>query len=46
MEDEECAEMQKEELEVLHSIYEGDSSFTVLSNAKLQYKFGDKNSTR
>ncbi len=37
---------QEEELEVLKSIYEGDQAFAVVSESRLQYKFGDDGSSR
>eukprot|EP00088_Acartia_fossae_P046594 TRINITY_DN5034_c0_g1_i2.p1 TRINITY_DN5034_c0_g1~~TRINITY_DN5034_c0_g1_i2.p1 ORF type:complete len:195 (-),score=55.25 TRINITY_DN5034_c0_g1_i2:262-846(-) len=37
----ENAELQEEELEVLKSIYEGDSNYTSQSNTRHQYKYGE-----
>merc|ERR1719454_986999 len=37
--DEECQVIQNEELEVLNSIYEGDSNFIQLGNNTFQYKY-------
>ncbi|XP_060076000.1 RWD domain-containing protein 4-like [Ylistrum balloti] len=39
-----CQEQQEEELEVLHSIYEGDESFKEVNPTTFQYKFGDEGS--
>ena len=33
-----CEELQEEELEVLRSIYDGDTNFTVLNDKTFQYK--------
>ena len=44
--EEECSELQQEEIEVLKSIYEGDSAFTVQSDVKFQYKMGSQDSDR
>ena len=40
------AELQAEELEVLRSIYEGDSCYTSPSDTKHQYKFGEDGASR
>ena len=41
-EEEECAQLQEEETEVLTSIYEGDSLFSSEPEKKCyQYKFGE-----
>ena len=42
----ECKELQTEEIEVLRSIYEGDSAFTVHSDTMFQYKVGSQDSDR
>ncbi|XP_069136569.1 RWD domain-containing protein 4-like isoform X2 [Argopecten irradians] len=39
-----CKEQQEEELEVLHSIYEGDESFKEVSPTTFQYKYGEEGS--
>ena len=44
-EEEECKELQTEEIDVLKSIYEGDSAFTMISDTKFQYKMGNTDST-
>ena len=44
--EEECRVLQEEELEVLKSIYEGDSAFTMQSDTKFQYKMGSQDSDR
>ena len=44
--EEECKILQEEELEVLRSIYEGDSAFTIHSDTKFQYKMGSQESDR
>ena len=44
--EEECKELQSDEIEVLKSIYEGDSAFTVHSDTKFQYKMGSQDSGR
>ena len=44
--EEECLELQSQEIEVLRSIYEGDSAFTVQSDIKFQYKMGSQDSDR
>ena len=44
--EEECKMLQEEELEVLRSIYEGDSAFTIHSDTKFQYKMGSQESDR
>ena len=44
--DDECKELQSDEIEVLKSIYEGDSAFTVQSDTKFQYKIGSQDSDR
>ena len=47
MEDEEeCKELQTQEIEVLRSIYDGDSAFTVHSDTKFQYKMGAQDTDR
>ena len=45
-EEEECKELQTEEIDVLKSIYEGDSAFTIISDTKFQYKMGNTDSDR
>ena len=45
-EEEECKELQTEEIDVLTSIYEGDSAFTMISDTKFQYKMGNTDSDR
>jgi len=42
----ENAELQEEELEVLKSIYDGDESYTSLSNTKHTYKYGEDTKSR
>ena len=42
----ECKELQNEEIEVLRSIYEGDLAFTAHSDIKFQYKVGSQDSDR
>ena len=44
--EDECKELQTQEIEVLHSIYEGDPAFTVHSDTKFQYKIGAQDSDR
>lgn len=39
-----CKEQQEEELEVLHSIYEGDDNFKEVSLTTFQYKYGAEGS--
>lgn len=39
-----CKEQQEEELEVLHSIYEGDECFKEVNPTTFQYKYGDDGS--
>ncbi|OWF44307.1 RWD domain-containing protein 4-like [Mizuhopecten yessoensis] len=39
-----CKEQQEEELEVLHSIYEGDEAFKEVSPTTFQYKYGEEGS--
>jgi hypothetical protein len=41
-----CSELQSEELEVLESIYEGDSAYKAISATQHQYKFGDEGASR
>ena len=43
---EECKVLQEEEIEVLRSIYEGDSAFSIQSDTKFQYKMGSQDSDR
>ena len=45
-EEQECKELQTEEIDVLTSIYEGDSAFTIISDTKFQYKMGNTDSDR
>ena len=44
--EEECKMLQEEEIEVLRSIYEGDSAFSIQSDTKFQYKMGSQESDR
>jgi len=46
MDENECKELQTEELEILKSIYDGDSAFKVISGTQFQYKFGDDGSAK
>ncbi|XP_076452898.1 RWD domain-containing protein 4-like [Babylonia areolata] len=39
-----CQEQQEEEVEVLQSIYDGDSNFKQLNNTTYQYKYGEEGS--
>ncbi|XP_062607499.1 RWD domain-containing protein 4-like [Saccostrea cucullata] len=41
-----CKEQQEEELEVLHSIYEGDENFKIVNPTTFQYKYGEDGSYR
>ncbi|XP_005111927.1 RWD domain-containing protein 4 [Aplysia californica] len=41
-----CEEMQKEELEVLESIYDGDEAYKQISDTVFQYKYGEDGSNK